>query len=113
MKDILKLFKVKIQVLYFLLLILRVLFNSILSYINKNTKVVNIFLKNTVKLILYLQTYLSLIFAQLLVLINLLMKKWDDKWNIVKLNSIENIKIVSTLLIKVIIIYIRVFIIEI
>lgn len=75
LKKRLKILKIQSLVLYFFLLILRVLFNFTPSYINKNFRVAKILLKKSLKLKLGQKLYLSLIFILVLTKTDLAIKK--------------------------------------
>lgn len=65
----------KSSVLYFFFTILKFLFNSTPSYINKSFEVIKIFLKKNFKLDLKQRFYLSLIFVLILAKVNIPIKK--------------------------------------
>lgn len=76
-------FKMSNLVLYLFLLKSRVILDSALDYINKNSRNIKIFLKKNFKLYLEQRLYLTLFFILVLVETNPLIKKRNNKLNIV------------------------------
>ena len=76
-------FKMSNLVLYLFLLKSKVILDSTLDYINKNSRNIKIFLKKNFKLYLGQRLYLTLFFILVLVETNPLIKKRDNKLNIV------------------------------